>query len=346
MTEDPARHPAAGGRGPLALCLGLGALFAAGAWVVASFFLGAASASAAEPPVAVPPGLVSSASDSAGALSADLDRVASTALAAVGLPGHAASVAPVAPAAPTRRAAWTPPPAPASRTASPAPAVPTGPVVSVVQQVTHSLSAASPALSAPIVAPVDAVTDAASGLVSAATDTTDALLPVPSRDVVGPIAKTVQQVLDTAADAPVADLPAGAAGAAPTPPASAEVVGAPGGSVPGAPGDEPHAAGPTPSSARQLPTGAYRGAAAGVALVEASTTPGSLPEPSLPLPTPNAGAATAGTDTAGGGSAGGPGVAEFVRPRFSPATLVTTSGHLTGIIRPLSPSYDSDSTPD
>lgn len=348
MTEDSARHPAAGGRGRLALRLGLGALFAAAAWLVASFFLGTASASAAEPPVPAPPtGLVSSAADSAGVLSADLDRVASATLAAVGLPVPAAPVAPTPPAAPAPPAAPTPPPAPATQAASPAPSVPTAAVVSVVQRATHSLShAVSPVLAAPIGARVDAVTDAASGLVSAVADTTGDVLPVLSRDVVGPVAETVQEVLDTVADAPIADLPVGVAGTAQTSPASAEVVGAHVGPVPGARGHETRAVDPAPSSARRLHTGAWPGASPGGTLLEGSTNPGSLPVPSLPLTTPNAGAATAGTDAAGGGSAAGPVAADLVPRSFSPATLVTISGDRTGVIRPLSPSYDSDSTPD
>lgn len=347
MTEDSARHPAAGGRGRLALRLGLGALFAAAAWLVASFFLGTASASAAEPPVPVPPtGLVSSAADSAGALSADLDRVASATLAAVGLPVPAAPVAPTPPAEPTPPAAPAPPPAPATQAASPAPSVPTAAVVSVMQHATHSLShAVSPVLAAPIGARVEPVTDAASGLVSAVADTTGDVLPVLSRDVVGPVAETVQEVLDTVADAPIADLAGGVAGAAPISPASAEVVGAHVGPVPGARGDETRAM-DAPSSARGLHTGAWLGASPGGALLEGPANPGSLPVPSLPLPNPNAGAATAGTDAAGGGSAAGPGAADLVPRSFSPATLVTISGDRTGVIRPLSPSYDSDSTPD
>ena len=345
MTEDSAVHPAAGGYGPLVLRVGLGALLLTAVWLVVSFFLGAASASAAEPPApTAPTGPLSSAVHAADALSAGLDRVASDTLAAAGLPVRAVptrSTAAAASPSPTRAAVPTAVPAP-NRVVPAAPAAhstPAAAAIAVVQQVSGALSeAASPVLQSPIVAPVDAVTDVASGLVAATTAATDPLLPTLSQDLIDPVAGTVQQLLGTSVGVPVRDLPGGASDSAagswpPNRTVAREPVSASGISdaVRG------------PAVAR---SSLARGALVGThpVFLGGSRGPGSVPQPPSPPGAPTG--VAAGSDAAASPTAGPGGIADLSRIGFTPSTVLTSSDGRAGGTVPGSPTYDFDSTPD
>lgn len=332
MTEDSVGHPPAGDHGRPALHLGLGALLLAAAWLTASFFLGTSSASAAEPPQPRPPaGLVASMSHTAAALSADLDRAASATLAVPGVQAPAAAQG-------TRSAAPTPTAArPTAQVPQPAPAIP------LVQSAVDALSDIASSVPQE---PVETVTDVASGLVSAVAHTTNTVLPVVSRDVLGPVAGTAQEVLGhLATAAPIGHLPGTSAGILPAPPGSERAASEPG-AVP---------AGFGVVLTRHPAAGVLASMGAGIRGMETSLMDplraSSVPLPALPSPAPNDTPLPAGSD-AGAGSAGSAGAAgahpaaDLTRTRFLPPALLLVTTACTSLLPPLSPWYDSDSTPD
>jgi hypothetical protein len=311
VTEDSVGHPPAGDHVRPALHLGLGALLLAAAWLTASFFLGTGSASAAEPPQPTPPaGLLASVSHTAAALTEG--------------PRSAA-------AAPTAATAT-------AQVPQRAPAIP------FVQSAVPALSDAVTSVRR---APVETVTDVASGLVSTVAQTTNTVLPMVSSDVLGPVAGTVQEVLgDLATAAPVGHLPGTPTGILPAPSASEWAA------------SEPCAApaGPGVALTRHPAAGVLATSGARIRALETSlANPLRAPSVSLPAPlpaplssAPNGTPSSAGSD-AGAGSAGAAGAhsaADLTRTRFlQPALLLATTGGAR-LLPPLSPSYDSDSTPD